>query len=464
MELTAVHWTGLLLTFGLILGSGLWSARTIHSHENYSLGGRSFGIPMIAGAIAGTIIGGGATVGTAQMAWYSGLSAWWFTLGSGIGFIVMGLFYAGPLRRTGLETIPQYLSSHYGPSAEIAGSLISSFGSLFSAVSSTLPGIAVLSALFGLPPRISCLVLMLSVLAYICLGGMKGAGISGMIKLSILWSTLMFAGWNAGTALSSDPLFALRFPADHWLNLFGTGIQSSMNQLLSLIVSILCTQTYAQAIFSASDQKAASAGCFAAAALVIPVGLPSIAIGLFMHAFHPDITPIMSLPSYILMYLPPWMGGIALAGILLSLISSIAGLTLGISTMLTRDIIFRLFPEKSGGFLLTANRTAAGAVLFLCSLLALCYPESQVLFWNYLSMALRGGGIFIPFSMALFIPGRISGFWASVSMLVSTASAVFWEITVPLPVQPLFVGLAVSLLINGLGMILKKKQTQQLSL
>jgi SSS family solute:Na+ symporter len=79
-------------------------------------------------------------------------------------------------------------------------------------------------------------------------------------------------------------------------------------------------------------------------------------------------------------------------------------------------------------------------------------------------MALRGGGIFIPFSMALFIPGRISGFWASVSMLVSTASAVFWEITVPLPVQPLFVGLAVSLLINGLGMILKKKQTQQLSL
>ena len=214
----------------------------------------------------------------------------------------------------------------------------------------------------------------------------------------------MFAGWNAGTALSSDPLFALRFPADHWLNLFGTGIQSSMNQLLSLIVGILCTQTYAQAIFSASDQKAASAGCFAAAALVIPVGLPSIAIGLFMHAFHPDITPIMSLPSYILMYLPPWMGGIALAGILLSLISSIAGLTLGISTMLTRDIIFRLFPEKSGGFLLTANRTAAGAVLFLCSLLALSlsriasffsgiiYPwpleEAEFLFlfqWHFLS-------------------------------------------------------------------------------
>ena len=83
----------------------------------------------------------------------------------------MGLFYAGPLRRTGLETIPQYLSSHYGPSAEIAGSLISSFGSLFSAVSSTLPGIAVLSALFGLPPRTSCLVLMLSVLAYIWSGG-----------------------------------------------------------------------------------------------------------------------------------------------------------------------------------------------------------------------------------------------------------------------------------------------------
>ena len=264
---------------------------------------------MIAGAIAGTIIGGGATVGTAQMAWYSGLSAWWFTLGSGIGFIVMGLFYAGPLRRTGLETIPQYLSSHYGPSAEIAGSLISSFGSLFSAVSSTLPGIAVLSALFGLPPRTSCLVLMLSVLAYICLGGMKGAGISGMIKLSILWSTLMFAGWNAGTALSSDPLFALRFPADHWLNLFGTGIQSSMNQLLSLIVGILCTQTYAPGHILRIRSKSSFCRMFCRRCPGHPGGTAFYCHWIYLcMPFHPDITPII-VPSFLYSDVPSSLDG-----------------------------------------------------------------------------------------------------------------------------------------------------------
>ena len=91
---------------------------------------------MIAGSIAGTIVGGGATVGTAQLAYTCGLSAWWFTLGSGIAFIIMGLFYASRLRGTGLATIPEFLAAHYGTRAEEASSLIASAGMFFSVVAS----------------------------------------------------------------------------------------------------------------------------------------------------------------------------------------------------------------------------------------------------------------------------------------------------------------------------------------
>ena len=73
------------------------------------MAGRSAGASLVAGSIAGTVVGGGATVGTAQLAYSFGLSAWWFTLGSGIAFILMGIFYAKRLRNTALETIPQYL-------------------------------------------------------------------------------------------------------------------------------------------------------------------------------------------------------------------------------------------------------------------------------------------------------------------------------------------------------------------
>ena len=117
MELTIEHIIIMLLTVALVIGGGIYSARSVKSAEGYSLGGRSAGVPLVAGSIAGTVVGGGATVGTAQLAYSMGLSAWWFTLGSGIAFILMGLFYAGKLRTTGLETIPQYLKRNYGNKA-----------------------------------------------------------------------------------------------------------------------------------------------------------------------------------------------------------------------------------------------------------------------------------------------------------------------------------------------------------
>ena len=36
---------------------------------------------VVAGAIMGTLVGGSSTIGTAQLAYQYGMSAWWFTLG-----------------------------------------------------------------------------------------------------------------------------------------------------------------------------------------------------------------------------------------------------------------------------------------------------------------------------------------------------------------------------------------------
>lgn len=114
MNLTTMHAVIILFTVALVIGIGIYHSRSIKSAAGYSVGGRSAGVPLVAGSIAGTVVGGGATIGTAQLAFNFGLSAWWFTLGSGIAFILMGLFYARRMRGTGLETIPQFLSLNYG--------------------------------------------------------------------------------------------------------------------------------------------------------------------------------------------------------------------------------------------------------------------------------------------------------------------------------------------------------------
>jgi SSS family solute:Na+ symporter len=455
MELTYEHLAGLLLTIFIVIGGGIYAARTVHSAEGYSLGGRSSGSALIAGSIAGTAIGGGATVGTAQLAYTLGLSAWWFTLGTGIALILMGLFYARPLRRTCLETIPQYLVLNYGQNAGPLSSIISSIGIFISAVASCLPGIQIIAAIFAIAPWAAAIILILLIAAYVFFGGMKSAGISGIMKMVIIWVTLFIAGVSAMLALRDLPDLPGVFPPFPWFSLFGQGIWTAMGNLGSLIIGIICTQTYIQAVFSASDSRTAAAGAFTAALIIIPVGLPSVAIGMYMHAAAPDVLPILVLPLYLIQYQPAWLGGIGLAGILISIIGSIAGLALGIGTMVSRDICYELFNIKSGRTILRINRLVTLLVMLLASFIAILNLNSQVLAWNYLSMALRGAGVFLPLTLAIFAPGRLSKGWAVLSMLFSTIVSIAAATVLNLPIDPLFVGVIASAAVI-MGGFLKK--------
>ena len=130
-----------------------------------------------------------------------------------------------------------------------------------------------------------------------------------------------------------------------------------------------------------------------AAAIVIPVGLPSVAVGLYMQTLYPDIQPIMVLPTYLINEVHPLLGGLAMGGIILSLIGGIGGLTLGIGTMITRDMIVPLCRMTDDRKMLTVNKLTVLFVMLLACFIAILNRGSEVLFWTYISMALRGGGI-----------------------------------------------------------------------
>ena len=81
MQLTTVQLVSIVITLVLTILPGIYAGRKIKSADDYALGGRSAGIGMVAGSIIGTIVGGAATIGTAQLGFQLGLTAWWFTLG-----------------------------------------------------------------------------------------------------------------------------------------------------------------------------------------------------------------------------------------------------------------------------------------------------------------------------------------------------------------------------------------------
>ncbi|MCR5757120.1 MAG: sodium:solute symporter family protein [Selenomonas sp.] len=460
MDFSMVHFAIMSLTICLVLGGGLYAARSVHSAEGFSLGGRSAGVPMITGSIAGTCVGGGATVGTAQLAGSIGLSAVWFTIGIGLSLLIMGLLYARPLRYTGLETISQYLVGNYGKGAGRFASFATSLGILFSAVASTLPGIGLLIALTGCTSLTAAGILLFLVILYAFFGGMKSASVGGLLKMIILFITLFALGFSAWQGLLSQPELLADKPAD-FLSLTGIGTESILNNLASVFVGMICTQTYIQAIFSAATPRTAAAGLILASLVAIPIGVPCAMMGIYMQAAHPELPAMLALPAYLLHYASPWMGGAALGGIILGMIGSIAGLSLGMGTMISRDMLEpALHIKNEGRKLLLLRFSVVGSVL-LAILIAITHRDSQILFWNYLSMALRGCGVFIPLTLAIFKPQALSPQWALASMVLSLGTAVIAGF-IHTAVSPIFIGLGVSLAVVLWGLFRQRHKGQTL--
>ncbi|MBR5582034.1 MAG: sodium:solute symporter family protein, partial [Phascolarctobacterium sp.] len=383
MNLSMVHIISLILTLVVTILPGIIAARKIKSADDYNVGGRSAGIGMVAGSIIGTIVGGAATVGTAQLGYKLGLTAWWFTLGSGIALIIMAIFYAVPLRRSRLTTVSEFLVGNYGKIAGPFTSISASAGIFFSIVASTLTALSLVAGLFKVNMEVSAAIVLLLTVAIVFFGGISGAGMAGLLKILLIFSTIFVGGIISFMDLGQWQGLKATFPEYPWFSLFGRGVEDGLFSLVSMIVGVISTQSYVQSIFSAKDSKTAAAGCISAALVVIPVGLPSVMIGMFMSKMHPEINSIDALPMYLVTYLPEWLGGIGLGAILISAMGSLSGLALGVGTMISRDLVKNIWKGASSTNLLWASRISVLLVTICAIVFVFFHLDSSVLEWNY---------------------------------------------------------------------------------
>ena len=147
MNLSLAHLAGILLVLAVIILASYLSGRRVRSAADFSTGGRSSS-PLVAGAIMGTLVGGSSTVGTAQLAYTCGMSAWWFTLGAGLGCLALGLAYVKPLRATGCTTLVGIVGREYGRTADMLASGLSSLGMFINIISQLLSAVAVIAVIF----------------------------------------------------------------------------------------------------------------------------------------------------------------------------------------------------------------------------------------------------------------------------------------------------------------------------
>ncbi|MFR5011746.1 MAG: sodium:solute symporter family transporter [Acutalibacteraceae bacterium] len=237
--------------------------------------------------LVGSLVSSQATVGTAQLAFHYGLAAWWFTLGAGIGCLILGVMYARPLRDSGCITELQIISRSYGAAAGSLGSVLCSTGIFISVLAQVVACSGLAITLFPhIPVWAAALASIIIMCFYVIFGGAWGAGMGdckagavvcsfsgryGLCSVSQPWDRWDFSELieqPCGTGLglvqqSANGVSNLKDTADladRYGNLVARGAMKDIGSGLSLMLGVLSTQTYAQAVLSAESDRRRNGG------------------------------------------------------------------------------------------------------------------------------------------------------------------------------------------------------------
>lgn len=443
---------GVLLTLCVVTAMSVWSGRKVKSARDFAVGGSQAGALLVSGTIVGTLVGGSSTIGTAQLAHQFGHSALWFTLGGGIGCLILGLFFAKPLRASGQETIQQIIGREYGQAAAFWCSVLGALGIFLNIVAQLLSSMALLGSILPVPPA-ACALISAGVMAcYVIFGGVQGTGLVGTVKMVLLYLIVVVCGISALRLGGGVGEFAVSLQKQQYFNLFARGVGIDAGAGLSLVLGVLSTQTYAQAVLAARNDKTAVRGALLSAALIPPIGFGGVYIGMYMKLYQPDILPGQAFPQFILLQMPDFFAGIALATLFVAVVGTGAGLALGIAAIVTNNLYGRLRPDAGSYGRLMVSRVSIVAVLALALLFTLGDLQSIILQWGFMSMGLRAAVVFLPMCGALFLPGRVGPRYV-MTAIIGGPLAVLAGKLLQVVWDPLFLGIAFGILCMAAGLL-----------
>ena len=444
---------GLVVTIALIAGLSIYSGT-----KNKAGASSKNGAPIIAGVIIGTLVGGSSTVGTAQLAYNYGMAAWWFTLGGGIACLILALGYVGPLRRQGCPTLVGMIRKEYGDGAGMAASILNSVGTFINIISQLISATAVIAVLFpdmGVVPEL--IISAAFMVLYVVFGGTKGAGMVGVVKTILLYVSMLGC---AGVVLAlvggvgpfADMVHNIDNPEGiHFFSLIARGAGEDIGAGLSLVLGVLTTQTYAQAVLSGKTDGAARRGALLSAFLIPPIGVGGILVGLYMRAnaaLYPGLTAKTALTTFVTAEMPPVLAGVILGTLFIAVVGTGAGLALGISSILNNDIVKRVThkfddPRKESWL-------STGSL------------GDTILQFAFMSMGLRGAVVFLPLCAALWLPGRIDRKFAMASIIIAPICVLLFGTVFSslISFDSLFIGILASLIIMGIGLAAGRKKPQ----
>jgi Na+/proline symporter len=344
--------------------------------------------------------------------------------GAGIYLLLAGLFFAGPLWRMELLTVPDFFRRKSGVRAEIIASciMVPSYFGWIAAQFVSLAG--VLDLFFNIAPGYGLLLVAIIGTGYTLMGGMWSVTLTDAVQITLVLVGLLvlafvtLSGLGAGSFATgfarlrteTDPTMLQPFPTESlaallgWIGVFMTGALGN-----------LPGQDLMQRVFAAKSANTARWACIIAGVVYLTFGSIPLLLALAGNLLFPDEISSEILPALAHAFLHPVVAVIFVVALLSAVLSTIDSAILSPASVLAENLLSKF----SGHDSLTLNRLSVLAVA-LCSL-GLAYAGRSAYELLEAAYVLTLVGLFVPLTLGLYSNPR-SGRPAVAAMLAGSAT------------------------------------------
>ncbi len=396
--------------FGIILWIAKWASSKKDNSEfssvDYFLAGKNQGWLVIGASLFASNIGSEIILGVSGAGARADMPMANFEILASLVLILFGWVFVPFYLRASIYTMPEFLEKRYSRACRNYLSVVSILAYIITKISLIIFAGALVFEVLGIPFWTGAIITVIATGLYTVLGGLKAVIYTDMVQAVILilgtvavaifglyqlggWSgmieTLSMASLEAGNP-SVDQFFNLWRPKEDsdypWTGiLFGAPI---------LGVWYWCTDQFiVQRALSAKDVSNARKGAlFAGYLKLLPVFLffiPGVIAYALLQKGIIDFSledADQALPALITQVMPSGLKGLAIAGLLAALMSSLSSAFNSSSTLLTIDFYQKYRPDASEKDLVRFGRLATVILVVLS------------LGWIPFMDALMGGGIF----------------------------------------------------------------------
>ena len=408
------------------------------SNDDFLMASKSLGPVVLAGTLFAANTGGASTTGIATNVFQYGLSAAWYVIAGGIGFVLVS-FIAPYFRRAQANTVPEIISKRYGKASHIF-TAITSILALFMATGAQIIATAsIINVVTGFDFRTAAIVSTAVVIIYTMVGGFKSvtaANLMHVLFITVGMTIAMLVMVNSKEVGGFGALFqkaeAMKSVSGanmDMLSMTKIGATTIIGYIAMYFMTFPTGQEIVQTYCSAKDGKSAKLGSILAGLVSAAYAIVPAIIGLLAYVcidgYALGGSQKNALAQATITFAPAVIAGIVLAAIVAATMSSAAGNMIGTATMFT-NVIFVPYinkgvkeDKKEIWISKIAMLIVGGVGLFIA------LEASNVISVMMGAFALRSAGPFAAFICGIFYKNvtRNAGF---ISIVAGTVVAAIW--------------------------------------